>query len=103
MRSGFRFSLMYSNTQFCTKRSLNIRIKAVDCRYCYTEALKIAHARKTCLCYRKSPHTQTLNSPRKANRLDCWFYFIIIIVIIIINQFIYFSIEHRTSHSCIRK
>ena len=33
--------------------------------------------------------TQTLNSPRKANRLNCWFYFITIIVIII-NQFIYF-------------
>ena len=45
----------------------------------------------------KSPHTQTLNSPRKVNRLDCWFYFIII------NQFIYFSIQHRIYHSCIRK
>ena len=27
------------------------RIKTVDCRYCYTHAFKIAHARKTCLCF----------------------------------------------------
>ena len=27
------------------------RIKRVDCRYCYTEAFKTAHARKTCLCF----------------------------------------------------
>ena len=25
-------------------------MKTVDCRYCYTETFKIAHARKTCLC-----------------------------------------------------
>ena len=47
----FSFSLMYSNTQLRTKHSLNLaRIKTVDYRYCYTEAFKIAHARKTCLC-----------------------------------------------------
>ena len=40
--------------------------------------------------YIKSAHTQTLNSPRKVNRLDCWFYFIITVI----NQFIYFSIQH---------
>ena len=26
------------------------QMKTVDCRYCYNEAFKIAHARKTCLC-----------------------------------------------------
>ena len=49
----FSFSLIYSNTQFRTKRTCSInlaRIRAVDCRYCYTEAFKTAHARKTCLC-----------------------------------------------------
>ena len=38
---------MCSYTQFRTKH----RIKGVDCRNCYTEAFKIAHARKTCLCF----------------------------------------------------
>ena len=46
----FSFSLMCSFTQFRTKHSLNLGLyKRVDCRYCYTEAFKIARARKTCL------------------------------------------------------
>ena len=64
----FSFSLIYSNTQFRTKHTLNLGLSRLPKLLHWPEAIKVAHARKTCLCL---PISQRRKLPLRVNGNKC--------------------------------
>ena len=72
------------------------RFKTAHCRYCYTEAFKIAHARTTCLCLNCSVRLNhaIFNSMQwiKVNT-ELLFYLLLLLLLLFIYLFIFFYIR----------